>query len=44
MLNKYIKYTYYDDNKKLITIVTKNIPKEAMQELLKQYDEVKFEE
>lgn len=44
MLNKYIKYTFYDDDKKLIAIVNKNITKEAMQELLQKYDEVKFEE
>ena len=44
MLNKYIKYTFYDDDKRLIAIVNKNITKEAMQELLQKYDEVKFEE
>ncbi len=44
MINKYIRYTYYDDNKKLIAIVNKNIPKEVMEELSKEYDEVKFEE
>ena len=44
MLNKYIRYTYYDDDNKLIAIVNKNIPKEVMLELSKEYDEVKFEE
>lgn len=44
MLNKYIKYTFYDDDKRLIAIVYKNITKEAMQELLQKYDEVKFKE
>lgn len=43
-MNNYIRYTFYDDDKKLIAIVYKNIPKEVMQELLKEYDEVKFEE
>lgn len=44
MLSNYIRYTFYDDDKRLIAIVTKNIPKEVMQELSKEYDEVKFEE
>lgn len=43
-MNNYIRYTFYDDDKRLIAIVNKNIPKEAMQELLQKYDEVKFEE
>jgi len=43
-MNNYIKYTFYDDDKRLIAIVNKNITKEAMQELLQKYDEVKFEE
>lgn len=43
-MNNYIKYTFYDDDKRLIAIVNKNIPKEVMQELLKEYDEVKFKE
>lgn len=43
-MNNYIKYTFYDDDKRLIAIVNKNIPKEVMQELLKEYDEVKFRE
>lgn len=43
-MNNYIRYTFYDDDKRLIAIVYKNIPKEVMQELLKEYDEVKFEE
>ena len=44
MLNKYIKYTFYDDDKRLIAIVYPNIPKEVMQELQQKYDEVKFKE
>jgi len=44
IMNNYIKYTFYDDDKRLIAIVNKNIPKEVMQELLQKYDEVKFEE
>ena len=43
-MNNYIRYTFYDDDKRLIAIVNKNIPKEVVQELLKEYDEVKFEE
>lgn len=43
-MNNYIRYTFYDDDKRLIAIVNKNIPKEVMQELLQKYDEVKFEE
>lgn len=43
-MNNYIKYTFYDDDKRLIAIVNKNIPKEVMRELLKEYDEVKFKE
>ena len=43
-MNKYIKYTFYDDDKRLIAIVNKNITKEVMQELQQKYDEVKFEE
>lgn len=43
-MNNYIRYTFYDDDKRLIAIVNKNIPKEVMQELLKEYDEVKFKE
>lgn len=44
MMNNYIRYTFYDDDKRLIAIVYPNTPKEVMQELLKQYDEVKFKE
>ena len=43
-MNNYIRYTFYDDDKRLIAIVNKNITKEEMQELLQKYDEVKFEE
>ena len=43
-MNNYIKYTFYDDDKRLIAIVNKNIPKEVMQELQQKYDEVKFKE
>lgn len=43
-MNNYIRYTFYDDDKRLIAIVNKNIPKEVMQKLLQKYDEVKFKE
>ena len=43
-MNNYIRYTFYDDDKRLIAIVNKNITKEVMQELLQKYDEVKFKE
>ena len=44
MLSNYIKYTFYDDDKRLIAIVNKNINKEVLEQLQKEYDEVKFEE
>ena len=43
-MNNYIRYTFYDDEKRLIAIVNKNIPKEVMQQLQQEYDEVKFRE
>lgn len=43
-MNNYIKYTFCDEDKREIAIVNQNIPKEVMQELLKKYNEVKFEE
>lgn len=43
-MNNYIKYTFYDELKRLIAIVNQNTPKETIQELLKKYDEVKFKE
>ena len=43
-MNNYIRYTFYDDDKRLIAIVNKNIPKEVMQQLQQEYDEVKFRE
>lgn len=43
-MNNYIKYTFYDDDKRLIAIVYPNIPKEVTQELQQKYDEVKFKE
>lgn len=44
MLNKYIKYTFCEEDGRTIAIVYPNITKEVMQELSKEYDEVKFEE
>ena len=44
MLNPYIRYTFCDDDNRLIAIVYKNIPKEEMEQLQQEYDEVKFEE
>lgn len=43
-MDNYIRYTFYDDEKRLIAIVNKNIPKEVMQQLQQEYDEVKFRE
>ena len=43
-MNNYIRYTFYDDDKRLIAIVNKNITKEEMEQLQQEYDEVKFEE
>lgn len=44
MLNKYIQYTFCEENGRTIAIVYPNIPKEVMQELQQEYDEVKFKE
>ena len=44
MLNNYIIYAYYDDDKRLIAIVNENTPKEIIEQLQQEYDEVKFEE
>lgn len=44
MINNYIRYTFYDDDKRLIAIVNKNITKEEIEQLQQKYDEVKFEE
>lgn len=43
-MNNYIKYTFYDDQNRKIAIVNQNIPKEEIQNLLKEYNEVKFKE
>ena len=43
-MNNYIRYTFCDDDKKLIAIVYPNTPKKEMQDLLQEYDEVKFKE
>ena len=39
-----MKYTFYDDQDRKIAIVNQNIPKEEIQNLLKEYNEVKFKE
>ena len=44
MINNYIRYTFYDDDKRYIAIVYPNTPKEVIQDLLQKYDEVKFKE
>lgn len=43
-MDNYIRYTFYDDIGKYIAIIYQNTPKEIIQELRKQYDEVKFKE
>ena len=43
-MDNYIKYTFYDEVGKHIAIIYQNTPKEIIQELQKQYDEVKFKE
>lgn len=40
----YIKYTFYDECNSYIAIVDKNIPKEYLELLQEEYDEVKFKE
>ena len=44
MLNKYIQYTFCDEDNREIAIVYPNTPKEVIQDLLQKYDEVKFKE
>ena len=43
-MDNYIRYTYYDEVGKYIAIIYQNTPNEIIQELQKQYDEVKFKE
>ena len=43
-MDNYIQYTYYDEVGKHIAILNHNVTKEVMEELSKQYDEVKFKE
>ena len=43
-MDNYIKYTYYDETKKYIAIISQNTPKEIIQEMEKIYDEVKYKE
>ena len=43
-MNDYIEYTFYDESKSLVAIIKENTPKEIIEELKKQYDEVKYKE
>ena len=43
-MDKYIKYAFYDETGKYIAIVHENTPKEIIEQLSKEYDEVKFKE
>lgn len=43
-MDNYIKYTFYDEVGKYIAIINQNTPKEIIQKLQEQYDEVKFKE
>ena len=43
-MEKYIKYSFYDELGKKIVILDKNIDKDIMQKILQQYDEVRYEE
>lgn len=43
-MNQYIKYAFYDDINKKIAIIEEDTPKEVIEELKKEYDEIKFKE
>ena len=43
-MDNYIQYTYYDEEEKNIAIINKNTPKEIIEQLSKEYDEVKYKE
>lgn len=43
-MDNYIRYTFYDEVGCKVAIINQNTPKEIIQELQKQYDEVKFKE
>lgn len=43
-MDNYIQYTYYDEFRKKIAIINKNTPKEIIEQLSKEYDEVKYKE
>lgn len=43
-MDNYIQYTYYDELRKKIAIINKNTPKEIIEQLSKEYDEIKYKE
>ena len=43
-MDNYIRYTYYDEVGKCIAIIYQNTPKEIIEKLQKEYDEVKYKE
>lgn len=43
-MEQYIKYTFYDEINKKIVIIKEDTPKEIIEELKKEYDEVKYKE
>ena len=43
-MDKYIIYAFYDEVGKIIAIIHPNTPKEIIEQLSKEYDEVKFKE
>ena len=40
----HIKYTFYDENGRLVAIVKENTPKDIVSKLSQAYDEVKYKE
>ena len=43
-MDNYIQYAYYDEMGKFIAIIRKGTPKEIIEKLSKEYDEVKYKE
>lgn len=43
-MEKYIKYSYYDETGKKIAVIYKDIDKNIMQDILSKYDGVEYEE
>ena len=44
LFKEYINYTFYDEQGNYIAIVYENTPEDILEELQKEYDEVKYSE